>query len=251
MRNYLAAECFKVFRRKYFYVTMAIFLALEGILLWGYWRTYSWGNPQVSFYSTSMIVALLLSFGMYATFGTGDMVFSDQYKHTTLKNEVSYGIPRVRIYLGKLLVSLLVAFVACAVLVGFYLAGCWLLFPHSGEDGQALAIVGYCLAGALPLWMAAQAVVLACYFHVRSSAMAAFLGVGILAVLPLILQVFGLIFHPAFEVLRQFTPIVMMDNLKNTAFDSGYIALCWATGLVWFAGATALGLGLFQKKEIR
>ena len=40
MRNYLAAECFKVFRRKYFYVTMAIFLALEGILLWGYWRTY-------------------------------------------------------------------------------------------------------------------------------------------------------------------------------------------------------------------
>ena len=24
MRNYLAAECFKVFRRKYFYVTMAI-----------------------------------------------------------------------------------------------------------------------------------------------------------------------------------------------------------------------------------
>ena len=111
--------------------------------------------------------------------------------------------------------------------------------------------MGYCLAGALPLWLAAQAVVMACYFHVRSSTMASFLGVGILAVLPLILQVFGLIFHPAFEVLRQFTPIVMMDNLKNTAFDSGYIALCWATGLVWFAGATALGLGLFQKKEIR
>ena len=153
MRNYLAAECFKMFRRKYFYVTMAIFLALEGILLWGIGGPIPGAIRRSPFTLTSMIVALLLSFGhVLPPLETGDMVFSDQYKHTTLKNEVSYGIPRVRIYLGKLLVSLLVAFVACAVLVGFYLAGCWLLFPHSGEDGQALAIVGYCLAGALPLW---------------------------------------------------------------------------------------------------
>lgn len=251
MRNYLAAECFKVFRRKYLYVALAVCVALEGVLLGGTWLSCSWGNTSITFYSTAIMVATMLTFGLYATLVTGDMVFSDQYKHTTLKNEVSYGIPRTRIYLGKLAVSVLVAVIACVVLVGFYLAGCWILFPHGGEDGQALALVGYCLAGALPLWLAAQAVVMACYFHVRSSTMASFLGVGILAVLPLILQVFGLIFHPAFEVLRQFTPIVMMDNLKNTAFDSGYIALCWATGLVWFAGATALGLGLFQKKEIR
>ena len=35
MRNYLTAECFKVFRRKYLYVALAICLALEGVLLWG------------------------------------------------------------------------------------------------------------------------------------------------------------------------------------------------------------------------
>lgn len=251
MRNYLTAECFKVFRRKYLYVALAICLALEGVLLWGYWSTYSWGNPQVSFYSTSMIVALLLTFGMYATFLTGDVVFSDQYKHTTLKNEVSYGLPRERIYLGKLLVSLAVAVLACAVLVGFYLAGCWLLFPHSGEDGQALAAVGYCLAGALPLWMAAQAVVMACYFHVRSSTMGAFLGVAILAVLPSVFQAFGILFHPIFETLRGFMPAVMLEELRNRAFDGGYLARCWITGLVWFGAATGVGMGLFQKKEIR
>ena len=37
MRNYLAAECYKTFRRKYFYIILAVCLGLEAVLLWGYW----------------------------------------------------------------------------------------------------------------------------------------------------------------------------------------------------------------------
>ena len=251
MRNYLAAECYKVFRRKYLYIALAVCLALESLLLWGTWLTCSWGNTSITFYSTAIMVAMLLSFGMYATFLTGDVVFSEQYKHTTLKNEVSYGLPRTRIYLGKLTISILVALIACVVLVGFYLAGCWFLYPHDGMDAKALELVLYCLAGALPLWLAAQAVVIACYFQVRGSTMAAFTGIAILAVLPPVFEVFGLIFHPVFEMLRQVMPAVMMEQLRNAAFDWGYVGQCWLVGLVWFAAATALGLGLFRKKEIR
>ena len=49
MRNYLAAECYKVFHRKYFYLTLLVVLALEGVLLWGYHLTLNWGNPNVDF----------------------------------------------------------------------------------------------------------------------------------------------------------------------------------------------------------
>ena len=34
MRNYLAAECYKTFRRKYFYIILAVCLGLEAVLLW-------------------------------------------------------------------------------------------------------------------------------------------------------------------------------------------------------------------------
>ena len=67
----------------------------------------------------------------------------------------------------------------------------------------------------------------------------------------LVFEVFGLIFHPVFEMLRQVIPAVMMEQLRNAAFDWGYVGQCWLVGLVWFAAATALGLGLFRKKEIR
>ena len=34
--------------------------------------------------------------------------------------------------------------------------------------------------------------------------------------------------------------------LRNMAFDGSYLGLCWISGLVWFAAATALGLFLFR-----
>ena len=47
MRNYLAAECYKTFRRKYFYIILAVCQGLEAVLLWGYWTTWKWGNSNV------------------------------------------------------------------------------------------------------------------------------------------------------------------------------------------------------------
>ncbi len=127
MRNYLAAECYKTFRRKYFYIALAVCLGLELVLLGGYWLTLSWGNPNVTFSSTAVLVPFLLGMGLYAPLITGDIVFSDQYKNNTLKNEVSYGVPRARIYLGKLLVSTGVAVLAAVVIGIFY------YYYHEGD----------------------------------------------------------------------------------------------------------------------
>ena len=251
MRNYLSAECFKVFRRSYFYLTLLVCLLGEGLLLLGYWLTWSWGNGTVTFSNTATMVAPLLTVGMYATILTGDMVFSDQYKNNTLKNEVSYGVRRAVIYTGKLLVALLTALVAAIIMLAFYLLGCWLLFPHGIEDVPTLSLIAYCLSGALPLWIGSQAVVMVCYFLVRNSTAAAFLSVGVLAVVPSVLQVLGLLINPVFEMVRQLFPAVMLETLPNQAFNWNYVGLCWTSGLVWTLIATALGLSLFQKKEIR
>lgn len=251
MRNYLSAECFKVFHRAYFYLTLLACLLGEGLLLLGYWLTWSWGNEMVNFSSTAMMIAPLLGVGMYATILTGDMVFSDQYKNNTLKNEVSYGVRRPVIYTGKLLTSLLTALVAAMIMLAFYLLGCWLLFPHGTEDVGTWTLIGYGLAGALPLWIGSQAVATACYFLVRNSTAAAFLGIGVLAVVPSVLQVLGLLINPVFENVRQLFPAVMLETLPNMVSDWSYVGLCWASGLAWTLLATALGLILFQKKEIR
>lgn len=251
MRNYLTAECYKLFRRKYFYLTLLGALALEGVMLWGCWFTWSQGNSRMDFSSAATTIVMLMSIGLYATILSGDMVFSEQYKHNTMKNEVAYGIPRTRIYLGKLLVSTLAALIAAVVMVGAYLGGCWLLLPHNETDQAALAVIGYTLAGALPLWLAAQGVVLACYFLVRNATLAAFAAVALLGAVPSVFQLCGMLIHPVFEVIRQFMPAVMLERLPNMAFQWDYVGLCWIVGLCVLAGATVVGVLAFRKKEIR
>lgn len=251
MRNYLAAECYKVFRRKYFYFALAGALVLEGILLWGCWLTSSWGNEGMNFYSASTLVAVMLSIGVYATVITSDMVFSEQYKQNTLKNEVSYGLPRVRIYLGKLVMATLVSILAAVVMVVLYVAGCGVLLPHGDTDATALALIGYSLLGAFPLWLAAQGITMACYFMVRNTTLAAFVSVGLLGVVPGILQGLGLLFHPVFERVRQLMPTVMLEKLPNTAFQMDYVGLCWLVGIGLLILSVVVGMAAFQKKEIR
>lgn len=251
MRNYLAAECYKVFRRKYLYLTLIVVLVLEGVLLWGCWLTSSWGNEGMNFYSASTLVAAMLSIGVYATILTCDMVFSEQYKQNTMKNEVAYGLPRVRIYLGKLAVSALVSILAAVVMVVLYVTGCWALLPHGDTDAAALTLIGYSLLGAFPLWLAAQGITMACYFIVRNTTLAAFVSVGLLGVVPGILQALGLLFHPVFERVRQLMPTVMLEKLPNVAFRMDYVGLCWLVGIVLLVLSIVVGLVAFQKKEIR
>lgn len=251
MRNYLLAEGYKVLRRKYLYITLAVCLLGEALLLGGSWFTYSRGNPYISFASMAGMVLLILSFGVYATMITGDVVFSDQYKWTTLKNEVSFGLSRVTIYVGKLFMAILISVVSCIVLLGAYLGGSWLLFSHSAMDGQVLAQLAYCLAGALPIWLAALSVVMACYFNLKSNTAAAFLSIGILAVLPSVFQVLGILVNDIFTLFYQYMPTVVLDSLKNHVGDWGYVGLAWWIGAAWFVGALAIGLVGFSKKEIR
>ena len=251
MRNYLAAECYKVFHRKYFYLALLVVLALEGVIVWGCWFTWSNGNTGMDFYSAAITMVMLMSVGLYAPILTGDMVFSEQYKHNTLKNEVAYGESRWRIYLGKLTVATLVALIAAVVMVVFYIGGCWVLLPHNESDRMALDAMGYTLAGSLPLWLGAQGLVLACYFLIRNTTLAAFGAVALLGVLPPVLQLCGLLIHPIFETVRQVMPAVMLEALRNHAFQWDYVGQCWIVGLVLLVGSTAVGMIAFQKKEIR
>ena len=250
MRNYLAAECYKVFHRKYFYLTLLVVLALEGVLLWGYHLTLNWGNPNVDFNFAAGILASLLAVGLYAPVLTGDMVFSEQYKNGTLKNEVCYGAPRLRVYLGKLVAAGLVSVLAAAVMLGVYILGSALLFPANDRGWSLIACL---LAGAPALWLAALGVTMAVYFLVRSTNVAAFLTVGILGVLPPILQGLGFLIHPAFEILRQFMPGHVLEKLSVMAAGGqwDYVGLCWAVGLAWLVGSTLIGLLSFRKTEIR
>lgn len=257
MLNYLRAEFYKVFHRKYPYVCMLLLLACAAAMVAGWTYTNSNGNT-VDFYTGGSTAVLMLSLGLYIVVLIGDMVFSDQYKHNTLKNEVSYGIPRTRIYLGKLLVEAVIGVVMAVLLVGFYeLLCCLFLLPSEPEQTRiAWLIIGYCLLNALPQWLGVLAMTNLCYFLIRSNVAASFAVVGILAVPQMVISLlkaftsFNEEAYYVFSLLESRLPQVIVENAPSVVGDWSYLAQSWILGVVWIAVSTAIGLAVFRKKEI-
>ena len=160
MGNYLSAECYKAVHRKYIYIFSAAMLGLVAafMLLLRVEGMSQSGDGMLMVQRVSVsellgILAMALSAGLYFLMIAADIVFSDQYKYNTLKNEVSYGLPRWQIYLGKLTASALTAGILCLVLMGGYIGiGC-VLFPAGEDFGTNLATFAKWLLIALPLWL--------------------------------------------------------------------------------------------------
>ena len=118
MKHYLTAEWGRAVARPYFRAFLLVLLALAaGLPL--LWRFGLGDMFQGSFGDSLSLLTPFFTVGLYLAVVVADEVFSDQYKNDTLKNEVSFGLPRRRIYLGKLVtaagIGLVLAFLTLLV----------------------------------------------------------------------------------------------------------------------------------------
>jgi len=255
MLNYILAEFYKAFRRKYTWIALLVMLVLEGLLVGGFIFINS-GGSRVGFSESMMTMVEMLQVGFYATLLTGDIVFSDQYKYSTLKNEVSFGIPRGRIYFGKLIVQFALSLLYCVVMVAFYAAISWLFLYRDSAETMAytMKVVGYCLGAAFPLWAGMQAVTCASLFLVHNSVGATVTALGVLCVPGPVLQIMSMFnFSGAELCIKIYTwlPTTIQEYASSIAGDWDHLKKAWIVGAVWFAVSTAAGCIGFRRREIK
>ena len=250
MGKYLSAELYKVCHRKYPLGFLGIILGLITLVLVLLWQNE---GPGADFAFMAGALSMMLSAGLYLVVAVCDMVFSDQYKYNTLKNEVSYGLPRARIYLGKLLSTIIVAVALCAVIVAFYLGLNLVLFPLGAGVDAALETLGQALLVAFPLWLGGLGLFHMLLFVMRGSTAASIVYVVLVAVLGGGTLDLFVLFMPKLEPVVR----VIKTCLLTTPFDrlitgntNGLIAYAWILGLAWLAGSTVVGLIAFRKREI-
>ena len=259
MFNYIRAEFYKLVRRKYTYIALAVFLVLEGLLVAGFafHNAHSYATP---FGGAITLVVEMGAVGFCVCLLTADIVFAGQYKNSTLKNEVSFGLSRTRIYLGKLIAQTLLSILYLVAMMGFFLGACAIVLPlESGaafySASEALSIVGWFLAAGLPLWIGTQAAACMCQFLINGDMAASFVYVGIVFVLEPILQIAGALTggrvgDVLFKICA-YLPGPLLDSAKSTVGDWSYMGQTWIVGLFWLTVCTAVGLYGFNRKEIK
>lgn len=259
MFNYIRAEVYKLLHRPYTYIALGVMLILEALYasMFAFHNAHSMATP---FGGAVVTIIELGTIGFCTCLLTGDIVFAGQYKNSTLKNEVSFGLSRTQIYLGKLLAQTILSIVYLVVMMVFFLGLCAVCLPMESEAGfysaaDAMTIVGYFLAVGLPLWIGGQAVVCMCLFLVNGEMAASFLYVGIVFVLENILDVAGLLIGGRVGELLlkvvQYFPVRMLNGAKSVVGVMDYLGMAWLVGLFWIVAGTAVGLYGFHRKEIK
>ena len=254
MRAYLTAEWGKAVARPYYRIYLTVMAALAAALALIWWWTGREGMFQGSFGECLSLLIPFFSAGIYLAVIVADAVFSDQYKAGTLKNEVSYGIPRWRIYLGKLLTAAAAGLLLVFLTLLAYAVLCRLFIPTGPEDWKAIQAFLFCLLADLPLWLGALALTMAVMFNVGQT-------IPVMVVVLLLLAGLGPVFRGMMrlaggwlagwaEVLYRLTLTAPMDLGAVSLWDPAYLLWCWGVGLLWSAGSTAVGLALFARRDI-
>ncbi|MEG1240761.1 MAG: ABC transporter permease [Oscillospiraceae bacterium] len=255
MLNYISAELYKVTHRKYPYIFLGLILACIAFMTFGFTAGFRMEESEYFMSSAEFlsILVTLFSTGFFLCAIVGDMVFSDQYKHNTLKNEVSFGMSRTRIYLGKLITEIIVAVVLCTIIIGVYFICAKLFFPASPEDGLMLQILGRTLLAQIPLWVGGLALVHLTMFSFKSSMIAVFVYLGVILmggnVCSMMMHMPNPVVAAIFTFLNSILITTPSDMLRQSC-DWPLVARAWMTGMGWLAGTSVLGLVLFNKREI-
>ena len=184
MLNYIRAELYKVTHRVYTWIMLGLVFLGEGFLftIWIDQRDY------MTFFNAVSIVGAMMSLGFFATLFTCDIVFAGQHQNGTLKNEVSFGLSRSKIYLGKFIAMTILSVLAMVIALGVYLAVCRVMLPDYVADAvyyegggalAALEIVGVGVLTELPVWLGCQAIICAASFLLNSAIAANAVALGI------------------------------------------------------------------------
>lgn len=261
MVKYLNAEIYKATHRKYTYAFLAVILGLAAFMMF-LLRVEGFGSSndgeaiiiqRVTVADMLSVLSMMLSVGLYLLMLAADIVFSEQYKYNTLKNEVSFGLPRVRIYLGKLLASALTAAVLCALLVAGYLLLAFLMFPAGEELGESLRTFGSCLLMSISLWLGGLGFFTMLQFLLKGSTAASMVYVLLIAIFGSGFLELMEVFIPALEPVSRLVQFISLNtpfSFLNKYGPEAMMGYAWALGMAWLGLSTVVGLLGFRKKEI-
>ena len=150
MFKIIHADLYKSFHRMYLYVFMAIMSAMA--ILYNCIFASQSAPREMAFQVTLM----LLVYPLYFMVMFVDIILGEENKEHTMKNTISFGISRPKLFIAKNISAIIVSMAVAAVTVAvFFVSSLILLKPGAGYTNALLSDLGLKIAAALLVYIAA------------------------------------------------------------------------------------------------
>ncbi len=256
MLNYLSAELWRMSRRGSDKAGWLVFLLLVALAGW-LWSSDDPAGVLEAFQD-------VLPVGLYLAFPLASWANGDASRTGPLVNEVVFGLPRSRIYLGKLLAAvlagLLLFFLTALAFLGVALPlaardgwGTWTGDPVLGL--AAWATLGKAVVCVLPRYIGAAALAHLLVFSLHTAGLGAvlyylYLTFGELTLAAVSFQGLGLV-GTVLNILGDALQPFLLCGPYFSGMPPVDVGQSWLVGAAWVAATSAAGIALFRRREIR
>lgn len=248
MINYIKAELYRNFNRPYLWIYSLIIAAIPLIIV------ILCKTSNVS----SVNLAALLKFSLsvliipvYLVIGMIDMISCEEYKNGTLKNVVSFGVPRGKLIVSKFAAAVIVAFIS-AFIVLIVLCGSGAILLGVGNNiGSVFLDTFMRIGAAVPLWISAIAIGIFFNMLITNSNVFSFVYIGIFLIMPQGFKLLSIFASHKFKYLYDIFPTTQLNNLGKSQIVSGQINEAIVLGCLYTVVFLILSIICFKNKEIK
>lgn len=247
MIKYMRSEVYRNLcnKKNYVFLFGCMFLAiLVNVVLCicnNYQADFLYGNTIFVFKTYCSSIPVLMFFILPLSI----IIYGEENKHNTLKNVVSYGIPRSNIFFGKLIVELIIAFInfICSTVV--FIVSAYMLLDNNGS--VILNDLFNVILASIPLLIFTLVISHCLLFFFDNIG---FVWAIIIVFIPRILSIIGMKIK-VINIIASWMPFNLASKdaiLSNT--QAGVIK-CYISGIVGSIIFLVIAYQLFKKKDIR
>lgn len=246
MLNYIRADLYRNFNRKYFWIYTGI-LSLIGFLTIILFKMTG-ALPNKDLNSALGVITLVLIIPIYLIPAFIEMVTSDEQKSQTFKNVVSFGVTRNTLVISKIISTIiLAASSAFIILLVFLISGFIVL---GGPSNLLLEFTIRFLAASV-LWIGAIAVGTFMALIFNSSNIFAFAYAMIFLVTRTVIGLLGIFISDKFSYINDILITTKLDALIKLPLSNGTVSDAILLGAAYTVVFTVLSMILLKNKEIK
>lgn len=242
MFKLIKADLYKSFNRVYLYVFMAVMAGLA--ILYNIILSANGASRENSFGSS----LYLLLFPLYLLASFADIVTAEENKEHTLKNTISYGISRSKLFITKNISGIIIAFfVAAVTMIAFLASGYIFLTPGAGFTSEFLSDYLIRIAIAMLIYIAGINLSTLLAILVKRNSLFSLSYIGFLMFTPLVFKLLSLI-NPIFEK-GEFAMLSTQIQFIASSKPEEFMTTVWIA-LAHIILLNIIGLIFFKRQEI-
>ncbi|SHD75679.1 ABC transporter permease [Schnuerera ultunensis] len=250
MINYIKAELYRNLNRPYYW-NFVILISIAGLLL-NIITKITAVSDQMSLVEVMTIGIQVINVPIFLVIMMIDMVTSEENKNLTLKNVVSFGIPRNKIIISKIIATAILSIVAALIILTIFLGSGTILFGL-GEDFSMDILRDFSLRilAAIPLWISGISVGTFISLVFKNNTIFSFLYAILFTMTGLVTQILSRLLSEKFMYIHK---ILITTNLMSLRYDVvGKDAMIFAAivGMGYTILFTILSILYFSRKEVK